>query len=645
MADRLHRDAENDRTTLWGELGRLTGETPLEQAAEVARSLLHSMGARNIEKGRCAIDQYRAAISRIGGVVVLDDAWSRDVVDQLIVRSENVATIVTTREERHLPDCVAEKSRFQVEPMESFDAVEFFSGLDEERDVLVRLCELCGRIPFFLKLVRSHIKPDQPGWWANCREAVDELKRHGLDALTDADDRAAAIFEPSWERLSDLPSGIRDVESSLDEILEVLSKCPGASFGPGVITAWRGHDDKTAVRILNELASRSLLIRMPSEAGPRFRFHDLVREYASIRLRGRPIDALACLEPAWKSWEFVEAEFRAVGVFDLLQQYKRLGVEERRRNWNTTEDPLVCWEQFLSANSHILAGRPEFFFQCAVNEPKKSPVSCAAAARVALLESRAGGDDDGFADIPESWLECTNRESEFRLSAKRRQFDGRYISLSRDGQRLALLQESEIVVVGPRTGVEIQRLDAMDRTIPFVADDGVKKKSDAECVLFKCTSTDGLMILMGNIGANKCTSWTSRCRSMECLSHAFIVTVSCASGMSRAAFHASRRKRETRTHGRTTACTILIFRFRHPESGLPLVSTGGWSTSGASATGRLYLKSRATEWPASPSTPAGTDFSQRRTAERSRHGISIRTNLRCCGKTSTESLQSTAPRK
>ncbi len=159
-------------------------------------------------------------------------------------------------------------------------------------------------------------------------------------------------------------------------------------------------DEFDAEDYLTALESRSLLFRLETQNQEaqdqplRFRFHDLVRDFASRKIKSQETTRPR-ITACWTHWDFLEQELNEAGAFELSGQYQRLGRQP--------EDPrnFIAWRAFIRGQAHVLAEHPGLFFQQAYNEPKDSPVSLQTSNREPTI-------------FPwDYWLEWINRPKEF----------------------------------------------------------------------------------------------------------------------------------------------------------------------------------------------------------------------------------------
>jgi hypothetical protein len=252
-----------------------------------------------------------------------------------------------------------------------------------------QVADLCECLPLFLNVAGRAVAT---GYYSLAGYA-EELRGRGLAALAEEDEtgRAAAVFGPSWDHLSD----------KAKEVFAVLALAPGEDVGPNLVLAWLGT--ATAVGegrprpecLLTELANASLLSPVAGRAG-RYRYHDRVRDYALTKLPLPEGEARRRLLRCWTDWDMVRAEFEAVGADVLSMQYRRL------RDWSVDEPAdFAPWFHFARGQASVLELYPELFFQQAFNEAADSPVSRAAQERV------------GTAEEPWRLLEWLNRPREW----------------------------------------------------------------------------------------------------------------------------------------------------------------------------------------------------------------------------------------
>jgi DNA-binding SARP family transcriptional activator/tetratricopeptide (TPR) repeat protein len=248
------------------------GQVPLDQA-EALRQLIEMLGIPPAPRPRSmgeliALWQQEAQGRR--SVIILDDVPGREAIAAIVPRSGSCLTLVTTRQRLgSLPGGVAVRS-LDVLPEDT--AVALFTRtagpakIDDPLAVL-KAVRLCSCLPLALTVTASGLRDGGPtvAEWVADIAALRALPS-GFGALSP---QLAATFERSYEGLD---AGHREFFRRL-----AMIPCPDFSVGTAAVVVGTGMAD--AQSAMTTLHSRHLV-----EWGgtSRFRFHDLVRWYASF---------------------------------------------------------------------------------------------------------------------------------------------------------------------------------------------------------------------------------------------------------------------------------------------------------------------------------------------------------------------------
>jgi hypothetical protein len=300
------------------------------------------------------------------------------------VKAPGVATLLTTRFREAVPVGVRVQPLDVLPRDEALSLLRTHVGSTVDDDPAVeQVMDLCERLPLFLNVAGRAVANS----YYSLADYAKELRGRGLVALAEDDEtgRASVVFDLSWDHLS----------PQAREVFAALALAPGEDVGPNSVQAWLRAAGGKAGRLLTELANASLLTAAPIRPA-RYRYHDRVRDYARGKLPLPEDEVRRRLLRCWTDWDMVKAEFEAVGVAGLVEQYQRL------RGWAFEGSAdFAPWYHFISGQAPVLHLYPELFFQQAFNEPVESPVSRAAQERV------------GTADEPDRWLEWVNRPREW----------------------------------------------------------------------------------------------------------------------------------------------------------------------------------------------------------------------------------------
>ncbi|MGC4815360.1 BTAD domain-containing putative transcriptional regulator [Micromonospora sp. DT228] len=148
-----------------------------------------------------------------------------------------------------------------------------------EATAAAELARLCGHLPLALRIAAANVQaPGGPDIAGLVRELTDGDLLGGLTIDGAEEGAVTKAFALSY----------RALPASLRELFRRLSLVPGPSITAGPAGALANVPTATATRRLRALAAAHLLERNP---GDRYRFHDLLRQYAMDRLTGEEVDA------------------------------------------------------------------------------------------------------------------------------------------------------------------------------------------------------------------------------------------------------------------------------------------------------------------------------------------------------------------
>ncbi|XRQ04507.1 tetratricopeptide repeat protein, partial [Actinomadura welshii] len=239
--------------------------------ADALDTLLRMIGVPATRVPR-ALDE-RAALwrSRLAGsraIIVLDDVAGHDQVRPLLPASAGCLVIVTSR--RRLTG-LHESWPLSLEVLPVRDAAALFTGIAgagrarADQDVAA-VVERCGCLPLAVGMAASRLR-HRRAWDAGdllARLTADDRR---LDELRDGEREITTVFGVSYRGL---PSPLRDA-------FRAFGLLPGPDLTAHVAAAALGRPVREAERMLEELLDRHLITE---PAGGRYRFHDLVQEYA-----------------------------------------------------------------------------------------------------------------------------------------------------------------------------------------------------------------------------------------------------------------------------------------------------------------------------------------------------------------------------
>ncbi|RZU51348.1 DNA-binding SARP family transcriptional activator [Krasilnikovia cinnamomea] len=226
-------------------------------------------------------DQQRALFrSMLAGrrvLLVLDNAGSPEQVRPLLPGSPSCSVIVTSRDNLSGLSAVNGAHRVPVDPVTALEAEALLSRIigadriDSEPQAVAKLATACGFLPLALRIAASNVAA-APGQTI-AGHAEDLRSDDRLVALTiDGDDQASVriAFDHSY----------RELEPETARLFRLVSLAPGPDFDRYTAASLAGVSPAVARRTLSRLAMANLVQHHGSD---RYRFHDLIREYATAQ--------------------------------------------------------------------------------------------------------------------------------------------------------------------------------------------------------------------------------------------------------------------------------------------------------------------------------------------------------------------------
>ncbi|WP_233442044.1 AfsR/SARP family transcriptional regulator [Lentzea atacamensis] len=251
-----------------------------EQALSGAQALAHVLRVLGLPEDHIPVDEgeraalYRTLVHDRRCVIVLDNAGDvRDVVP-LVPGGGASLLVVTTRRSpaalaaRHAVHPVLLDALAHDESLSLLRAVAGEQRVAAEPEAADRLVELCGGMPLALRIAAARLlgSPHQ-----RIAALVAELTEARLDGLAvEGDSRTVrAVIDSAYRPLAEEPA----------QVFRRAALAPGPTFSSWLISAL-AETESVAVSLAS-LATAHLVTEVESQ---RFRFHDLIREYARSRL-------------------------------------------------------------------------------------------------------------------------------------------------------------------------------------------------------------------------------------------------------------------------------------------------------------------------------------------------------------------------
>ncbi|MGW1466698.1 BTAD domain-containing putative transcriptional regulator [Streptomyces sp. NPDC002308] len=228
---------------------------------------------------------FRTLLAGRRVLVLLDNAASADQVRPLLPAAPTCCVLVTSR--NRLGGLVA-RDGARALPLDllQLDAARaLLSGtlgahrVDEDEPAVDALIRLCGNLPLALRVAAARLAGDPALRTADLVAEMNEGNR--LDALEPNDDVGSPLRTAFSVSYGALAPGAR-------RLFRLLGLFPGADFTAEAAAAFLDNPLSQARRLLGALAAAHLI--EPVTAG-RYRFHDLLREYAGERASAEETEA------------------------------------------------------------------------------------------------------------------------------------------------------------------------------------------------------------------------------------------------------------------------------------------------------------------------------------------------------------------
>lgn len=235
------------------------------------------------------LGRYRSLTHDRSVLVVLDNAADEHQVRPLLPAGARCGAIVTSRQALL---GLAATRRVTVGELTEREAVRLLDrivGADRtgaEPSAAHALVRLCGQLPLALRIVGNRLA-SRPVWTVAALVDVLRDQHTRLGRLHGGDLAVRPAFEVSHAHLSDAGQAL----------FAMLSLVPGPDFGAGAAASLAGVDADRAAATLVELADAHMV--EPTERPGRYRFHDLLRLFATELLDE---DTMCVARARWVSW-------------------------------------------------------------------------------------------------------------------------------------------------------------------------------------------------------------------------------------------------------------------------------------------------------------------------------------------------------
>ncbi|MFG3289459.1 BTAD domain-containing putative transcriptional regulator [Streptomyces sp. NPDC048179] len=294
------------------------------QPGEALELLLRSLGLTASEIPPDHEAQGRVFRTLLAGrrmLVLLDNAASAEQVRALLPSSPTCCVVVTSR--NRLGDLVARDGAHALpldllQPDEARALLSRTLGkerVDDDGHAVEELIRLCGSLPLALRVAAARLAGDPALPTADLVAEMTEGNRlEALEPDGDADSPLSTAFSASYRVLA--PGARR--------LFRLLGLFPGTEFTSEVAAALLDAPLSQARRLIGALVSAHLI--EPATVG-RYRFHDLLREYAQERalVEESASDREAALERLLIWYLNASRTMAGAGLFPELPSHLRPG--------------------------------------------------------------------------------------------------------------------------------------------------------------------------------------------------------------------------------------------------------------------------------------------------------------------------------
>jgi tetratricopeptide (TPR) repeat protein len=251
--------------------------------SDILQDFLESLGIPvdqipNTLEARASL--YRSLLDQANAIVVLDNAISSEQVRPLLPGHPSCKVVITSR--KRLDGLITREGALRItvgnlQASEGVDLIRSYIGrerVDSQIESATELVQLCARLPLALSLVAARAAVNQN---LTLAELVEELQTENnpLDRFESTEDITLDIRTVfSWSYRSLSAAGAR--------VFRLLSLHPGPDLSLPASASLAGITVRQARTITNELVAANLI---ENHLPKRFRFHDLIQDYANELVR------------------------------------------------------------------------------------------------------------------------------------------------------------------------------------------------------------------------------------------------------------------------------------------------------------------------------------------------------------------------
>ncbi|RSN60503.1 hypothetical protein DMH01_14425 [Amycolatopsis sp. WAC 04182] len=271
---------------LWADLYGFTGDQ--SQRAEPGDVLGELLKGLSVSAGRIPVTEterlqlLRGNLSTRSArvLIVLDNAVDLAQVKPVLPGTPGTLVLITSRRRIRGLAQVARTVHVPVPPMTEADSVDLLSSLigaeraAQEPEAVARVVDLCASLPLALSIAGNLISADAR---TSVSQHAEALADRGRLRMLDGDHAGIGVRAAiSWS--------VASAQAEEARLFRLLGIHPGPRFTAGTAAALAGLTEPETLPLLDRLVDAHLIQQHQQRQGG-YRFHDLLRDYASEEIQ------------------------------------------------------------------------------------------------------------------------------------------------------------------------------------------------------------------------------------------------------------------------------------------------------------------------------------------------------------------------
>lgn len=282
LAARLDDPKQYPGGVLWANLAE---ETPSIVAARWLRTYGYDVSGNDSETAR--LNRLATILEVTPAIVILDNAQDAQIVRKLLVKTENVTVLITTRKRNTIPSEVRSIALEQLPLEDSLKLLESYIGANKVQNELEdskEICKICGYLPLALTLAGAQLADTNR--WSSVAKYRSKLEQNLIEMLSKgeySEDNVRIAFEVSYKHIRD---------NNIKSLFAMLALFVSGNFCIDAVSALSDIAYEKVEIAMEQLVDLSLVLIAGED---RYRLHDLMREYAHEKLCSLPAEEInAC---------------------------------------------------------------------------------------------------------------------------------------------------------------------------------------------------------------------------------------------------------------------------------------------------------------------------------------------------------------